>query len=240
MESALGTPDGDLPPSPRLEVMRPEKHDELGLSPCPPRYDVLGLHLPLVRLDGRALLDGRELLHERVLRRQDEVRCAEYSIGPGREDRDLLAARRLEDELGTFAPADPVLLKKDSGGRPVEVGEVLEEPLGVVGYPEEPLVQESLLDGRVAALAPPVDDLLVGEHGLVLGTPIHRRPLLVGETRLEELQKEPLGPLVVRWIGGRELVTPVEHAAEAPQLAPERRNVPRDELGGVRSDNERG
>ena len=34
-------------------------------------------------------------------------------------------------------------------------------------------------------------------------------------------------------------MTPVEHAAEAPQLAPERGDVLRDELGGVRSDSER-
>src|SRR2546425_11358177 len=129
----------------------------LRLFASPPRYDVLGLHLALVRLDGQALLDGRELLHERVLRRQDEVGCAKHRIGPGCEDRDLLAARRLEDELGTFAPADPVLLKKDGGGRPVEVVEVLEQPLGIVRNAKEPLVQEPLFDGCVTPLATSID-----------------------------------------------------------------------------------
>ena len=65
------------------------------------------------------------------------------------------------------------------------------------------MVEEALLDRCVAPLTAAVDHLLVGEHRLVLGTPVHRRALLVREARFEELEKEPLGPLVVRGIGGR-------------------------------------
>src|SRR6266849_2710636 len=72
--------------------------------------------IALVGLHRRALLDGRELIHERMLGREHEVGRAEHRVGPCGEDRDLLAARRLEHELGTVAPADPVPLEQDGGG----------------------------------------------------------------------------------------------------------------------------
>src|SRR2546422_8045709 len=73
-----------------------------------------------------------------MLGREDQIGRAEHGVGPGREDRDLLAARGLEDELRPFAPADPVLLKEGGGGGPVEVLEVLEEALRVIREPPEP------------------------------------------------------------------------------------------------------
>src|SRR5690606_18471842 len=56
---------------------------------------------------------------------------------------------------------------------------------------------------------------------------------LVGFPRLVELQEEPLGPLVVPGVGGRELVAPVEHPPEAGELAAEVGDIARDELGRV-------
>src|SRR2546430_13371433 len=73
----------------------------------------------------------------------------------------------------------------------------------------------------------------------ILRTPIDRRLLPEGDPRLEELQEDPLRPLVVAGVGGRELVTPVEHAPEAPQLPAEGLDVLRDELRGMRADRER-
>ena len=89
------------------------------------------------------------------------------------------------------------------------------------------------------ALAVAVDHLLVRHHAHVLRTPIDRRLLPKRDPRLEELHEDPLRPLVVAGVGRRELVTPVEHAAEAPQLAAERRDVLGDELRRVRADRER-
>ncbi len=202
-QDVVGDPDGDRFACGRVAGVGTDEDARLGLLTHPPRHDVLGLHLPLICPDRRALLDGGELVHQRMLGREDQIGRAEHGVGPGREDRDLLAARGLEDELRPFAPADPVLLKEGGGGGPVEVLEVLEEPLCVIRDAEEPLVEEALLDRCVAPLTVAVDHLLVGEHRLVLGTPVHRRALLVREARLEELEKEPLGPLVVRGIGGR-------------------------------------
>src|SRR5438132_10683290 len=69
------------------------------------------------------------------------------------------------------------------------------------------------------ALAVAVDHLLVGENAHVLGTPVDRGLLAEREPRLEELDEDPLGPLVIARVRRGELVAPVEHAAEAPQLA---------------------
>ena len=238
-QDVVGNPDRDRFTRRRIAGVGADEDTGLRLFTDPPRHDVLGLHLPLICLDSRAVLDRGELVDERVLRREDQIRRAEHRVGTGREHGDLLAAGRLEDELRPFAPADPVLLKEGGGGRPVEVREVFQEALSVVRDAKEPLVEEALLDRRVAALAAAVDDLLVREHRLVLGAPIHRRALLVREPRLEELEKEPLRPLVVGRIGGGELVPPVEHAAEPAQLAAERGDVSRDQLCGIGADGER-
>ena len=66
----------------------------------------------------------------------------------------------------------------------VQVGE---QPPGVVGDPEEPLLQEPLLHPRPAPLALAGDDLLVGEDGLVVGAPVDGRALLVRQAALIEL-----------------------------------------------------
>src|SRR2546426_802806 len=89
------------------------------------------------------------------------------------------------------------------------------------------------------ALAETVDHLLVRHDAHILRTPIDRRLLPEGDPRLEELQEDPLRPLVVAGVGGRELVTPVEHAPEAPQLSAEGLDVLRDELRGMRAHRER-
>src|SRR6059036_1702395 len=89
------------------------------------------------------------------------------------------------------------------------------------------------------ALAETVNHLLVRHDAHVLRTPIDRRLLPEGDPRLEELQEDPLRPLVIAGVGGRELVTPVEHAAEAPQLAAERLDVLGNELRRMRADRKR-
>src|SRR5438034_2986782 len=65
------------------------------------------------------------------------------------------------------------------------------------------------------ALAETVDHLLVRHDAHILRTPIDRRLLPEGDPRLEELQEDPLRPLVVAGVGGRELVTrSEEHTSE--------------------------
>ena len=73
--------------------------------------------------------------------------------------------------------------------------------------------------GGAAALAVAVDDLLVGQHGGVLGTPVDRGLLAVGQPALEQLQEDPLRPAVVARLVGAELARPVDRDAPGAELA---------------------
>ncbi len=74
------------------------------------------------------------------------------------------------------------------------------------------------LHQAVAALAGPLDHLLVGQYGLARGAPVDRRFLLVGETLLVELKEEPLRPFVVVGPAGDHLPGPVDGHAQPPEL----------------------
>ena len=115
-----------------------------------------------------------------------------------------------ERDLGAVAAADPVALHRLDVLGPVDRVEVVEQAVGVVGDAEEPLLELAQLDLVAAALAAAVDDLLVGEHGLVVGTPVDGRLLAVGQAALEELQEDPLGPAVVARLVGGDLARPVD------------------------------
>ena len=155
-----------------------------------------------------------------VLGRHDEERRAEERVGPRREDRvvdaELLAA---EHDLGALRAADPVALHRLDVLGPLDRVEVVEQAVGVVGDAEEPLLELARLDHVAAALAAAVDDLLVGEHGLVVRAPLDRGLLAVGQAVLEELQEDPLRPAVVARLVGAELARPVDRDAPLAELA---------------------
>ncbi len=166
------------------------------------------------------LLAAVEARDVRVLGSEHEEGGAVERVRAGGEDgvvdAQLLAA---EDHLGALRAADPVLLHDLDVTRPVDRLEVVEQAVGVVGDAEEPLLELAQLDLGAAALAAPVDHLLVGEHGGVLGAPVDRRLLAVGEPPLVEAQEQPLRPAVVRRLVGAELARPVDRDAPVAELA---------------------
>ena len=115
---------------------------------------------------------------------------------------------------------DPVPLHRLDRVRPaVELVELGQELVGVVGDLQEPLRDLAPLDLRPRAPAAPVGvDLLVGEHGLLDRVPVDDGELPVGEPLLEELDEEPLLPAVVLGRAGRELARPVVGEAELREL----------------------
>ncbi len=82
--------------------------------------------------------------------------------------------------------------------RPFDAAEI-QQLIGILGDAEQPLVEVLLDDRRATAVAVPILtlDLFACQGRVVLGTPVHRRELLVGQTVLVELQEEPLVPAVV-------------------------------------------
>ncbi len=132
-----------------------------------------------------------QLLDEWVLGSENTEGHPEDRVGPGGEHIERgIDAIDWNPEPSAFGPADPVPLHGPDPVRPVvEMIEVVEQPIGVVGDLEEPLGQVSLLDQRPASLTGAIHYLLVGEHGLILGAPVDRRGRLVGETTVEELEE---------------------------------------------------
>ena len=167
---------------------------------------------------------GDQPLELGVLGGEDEEGRPEEGVGPGGEDGEvepeLLAAER---DLGALRAADPVALHRDDVlGPGLDLIEVGEEAVGVLGDAEEPLLELPLLDRGAAALATAVDDLLVGKHGRVLRAPLDGRLGPVGEPALEQLQEDPLRPAVVLGRVGAELPRPVDRYPPLLELAAER------------------
>ena len=152
-----------------------------------------------IRCDIGSLVRGREPVDQRMLGRQHHVGCAEERVGPGREDADHVGAGVLgpdarapaglrpvagvdrEIDLGPLAAADPVALHVLDRARPVDVFEVVEQPLGVGGDAQHPLGQRHADDRVPAALALAVDDFLVRQHGAQLRAPVDRHLGPVGQ-----------------------------------------------------------
>ena len=163
---------------------------------------------------------GADLLGQRRVRRHHEERGPVQRVGPGGEDRNrLVAALHGEMDLGALGPADPVALHQQDAVRPValQLLRVREQPVRVLGDLEVPLVQHPPHDVGAAALALPGDDLLVGQDGLVHRAPVDVPVPAVGQASLVEAQEQPLIPVVVRGIAGRQPPAPVERGRVPPE-----------------------
>ena len=161
----------------------------------------------------------RPLLDHRVLRGDDHVGRAEQGIRAGGVNGQGVALGGLEVDLSAGGAADPVLLLDLDALDVVNVVQIVDQALCVLGDGEHPLALGLVNDLAAAALADAVDDLFVRQNALAGGAPVYAHFLLVGEALLEQLQEDPLGPLVIARVGGVDLARPVERQAEALQLA---------------------
>ncbi len=102
--------------------------------------------------------------------------------------------------------------------RPLDLVQSGEQPVRVISDPEEPLLELACFDLGAASLTAPADDLFVGKDGGVLGAPFDGGVLAVREALLEQPQKYPLRPPVVRGLVGGELARPVDGDSPFPEL----------------------
>ena len=207
----------DLRAGDRVGRVHAQEHAGLGTVGGQP-VDVAGLaHLGQVRVVRRSLLVGDQVTGQRGVGRDHHERRAEQRVRPGGVHRHVVVTLDGERHVGALGPADPVALGGDHPLRPRrrQVVQAVQQLLGVVGDLEVPLGQLALGDLGAAALAVSVDDLLVGQHRLVVGTPVDRALLPVGQTPLVELQEQPLRPAVVLRVAGVEGTGPVEARPEA-------------------------
>src|SRR5712671_2012786 len=117
--------------------------------------------------------------------------------------------------------ADPIALHGDDAIGPgaFKFFQIFKELIGVVSGLEEPLLDFTGLDEGI--FMPPavaaVDDLLVGQHGAALGTPVDPALFAIGEAALEHAQKKPLIPTIVLGIAGGDFAAPIVTEAEATE-----------------------
>ena len=205
----------------RVQTTRPGEDPGLGLVVLLPSHQV---HLGCRSLVGLHLfffVRGGDLANQGVLRRQDHIGGPEHRVRPGGEDGNggaVCSRQNREGQRGSLTPADPVFLRLQGGFRPIDGLQIVQEPLGVIGDPEEPLGYVSLFHGGVAPLAKPTDHLFIGQNRHAGGAPVDWCLLPFSQSSLEELEEDPLGPTVVFRVRGVDRVLPVEHSADLPKL----------------------
>ena len=214
-QHVVARPDRDLLPGDR--VGRGDAQVDAGLGPVGGQpVDVGGLaDLDQVVLQRLRAVGVHDVRGQRGVGRHHHERRAVQRVGTRRVDVDLaLAVSGVQGErdVGALGAADPVALRGDDavGPRLLQLVQAVQQLLGVVGDLEVPLGQLLLGHLRPAPLADAVDDLLVGQHRLVLRAPVDRAVLAVGQSPLEELQEQPLRPAVVLRVAGVERARPVE------------------------------
>ena len=160
-------------------------------------------------------------LGQRVGGRHCQIGHPVQGVRAGGVDRQGVAALgQREVDFQAFRAPDPVLLHGAYRIRPaMQLFQVGEQFVGVVGDLQEPLRNLALLDQRAGAPAAAIHHLLVGQHGLIHRVPVHHRVLAVDQALFQQLQEQPLLPSVIVRPAGGQLARPVIGKAQPLQLA---------------------
>src|SRR5690606_26533608 len=172
--------------------------------------------------DGRVALGGA--LGQRVLGSHGHVGGAHQGVGTGRVDLELAVDTDavdvvVEHDVGTEALADPVALHGLDLFRPaIELIQAAQQFFGISGDLEVVHRDFALLDQRARTPAAAVDDLLVGQYGLVDRLPVHGTVLAIDHPLFEQAGEQPLLPAVVVRLAGGDFAGPVDGQAQRFQL----------------------
>ena len=181
-QHVVGDPDRDLLVVDRIDGVRAGEHAGLLSSPARcGRGRSCGAACCLVRLDRVGLLSRR-----RELRRPaDAPATSTMYVAPNSVSGRVVKTRSIdrrwhrdaverEVDLRALAAADPVALQRlDRSDQSSAPGR--HQPVGIGGDAQHPLPQRLRDDRVVAALAPAVDDFLVGQHRAQRRAPVDRR-----------------------------------------------------------------
>ncbi len=141
---------------------------------------------------------------------QYHERCPEQRIRPCGVDRNLLVPSLYRKvHLRTVRFSNPVRLHLLDLLRPVQLIQVIKQPLRIRCNLQHPLTEVLLRDLGAAAFAFAIHDLFIGKTGLAGRTPVNREFLLIGKPFLEHLHENPLGPLIEFRVSGIHLPVPV-------------------------------
>ena len=168
-----------------------------------------------------------------MLGRQNHIGCTEQCIGTRGIDNYLIADGGVKGDLCAGGAADPVLLLDLDSFDVIQIVQIIDKTLGVLGDGEHPLALLLADYLAAAAFANAVYDLLVCQHALAARAPVDGHGGLIGKTVLVHLQEYPLRPLIILRVGRIDSSVPIEAVAEHFELACEVRDVVSGDLGGV-------
>ena len=161
----------------------------------------------------------RPLLNHRMLRRDNHVGCAEQRVRTGSIYRQRIAFRCLEIYFRARRTADPVFLLGLDALDIVNIVQIINQTLCVFGNLEHPLALILADNLAAAALANAVDNFFIRQYTLTAGAPVDCHFLLVCQSLLEQLQENPLCPLVVARVRGVDFTVPVKGQTQCLELA---------------------
>ena len=151
-----------------------------------------------------------------MLRRDCHESRTVERVWPRSVNQQRIVPGHFEFDFETFRTTNPVTLHGLDLLRPVDMVQLGQQLIGIIRDFQEPLSNIAPLDHRIAAPATSLDNLLVGQHRLILGAPVNRRDALVGNALLHQPRKHPLFPAVIfRGAGGK---LPIPVVTEAQQL----------------------
>ena len=160
-----------------------------------------------------------------VLRGDDHVGHAEEGVGTGGVNGDFVAGVGVEGQLCAGGAADPVLLLDLDALDVIQIVQIVDQALSVLGDAQHPLALFLADDLTAAVLAHALHHFFVGQNALAAGAPVDGHGGLIGKPLLEHLEEYPLGPLVVFGVGGIHAAVPVETVAQHFQLIGEVGNI---------------
>ncbi len=164
---------------------------------------------------------------ERMLGGDGHIGDAHQRVGARGEDLEPRRTQAASEFIGirkhdlhAATLADPVALHGTHLLRPcVELLQIVQQFLSIAGDCEVIHRDLALLDQCAGTPATPVDDLLIGEHGLIDRVPVHHAGFPVDHPFLEQARKQPLFPAVIGRIAGGNLPFPVVGEPQALELA---------------------
>ena len=219
VQHVVRDPDGNLGPGHGMDRPSPRVDAALLMGFGDPSTFAASRSLLDVGVDCAALVGGRDAVDQRVFWGQDHIGRSEQRVGPGGEDFDLLVvAIQIEDDASALGSSDPVALHLLDGFGPVDLVEIVDQPIGVGRDAQHPLAHGYADDGMAAALALAIDHLFVGEDRSQGRAPVDRNFGEIGQVAFVELFEDPLGPLEIARIGRVDFAGPVVVEAERREL----------------------
>ena len=161
---------------------------------------------------------------QRMLGGYRHISCAHQCVGAGGINLEHTGGAHACRVVGKMnfaavALADPVALHGFHLLRPtIQRVEALQQLLGILSDAKKIHRDVALFHQRAGTPAASVDDLFVGQHGVILRIPVHRGGLLVDDAFLEQAREQPLLPAIIFRAAGSHFARPVDAQPETLQL----------------------